>query len=399
MAEKNRHDHVKKAKLVHIITLLELGGAQENTIINCDMADRDVFDVFLVSGKGGILDKRAENIEALTFYQVEELVREINPLKDVVSLIKIFRFLRKLKKAPSGQPVIVHTHSSKAGIVGRVAAAMAGCEIIIHTVHGFGFNPLQPFPVRWFLIMLERVVGYFTDSFVLVSSDNGKRGMRLGIFKPGKTVLIRSGFNTEDFKNSSRERGRKILGYEDEQFTVGIVACFKPQKSPLDFVKAAKILRDKGYHFRYVMVGDGELRSEIMKDIVHLGLGKDFLLPGWVENIRDVIAAFDILVLTSLWEGLPKVIPQALIAGVPVVSTAVDGTSEVVENGVNGYLVDVNSPVDAALKIIRVKEGEINIETLKERSEYLTQTFSEKEMVNKHRELYLKLLEESVWKT
>lgn len=398
MVEKDRHDPLMKAKLVHIITLLELGGAQENTLINCEMADRDLFEVHLISGKGGMLDGRAERIEGLTFYQVKELVREIKPLWDAVSLLKIFRILRKLKKMSPKQPVIVHTHSSKAGIVGRVAAAMAGCEIIIHTVHGFGFNPLQSSLARRIFIMVERIVGRITDYFVLVSEDNGRRGIGLGIFDAGKTVLIRSGFNTEEFGNPSRERGREILGLEDDKFTVGMVACFKPQKSPLDFVKMANVLKEKGYDFRYVMVGDGEMGSEIMKNILDLGLGNNFLLPGWVENIRDVIAAFDALVLTSLWEGLPKVIPQALIAGVPVVSTAVDGTAEVVEDGVNGFLIDVRSPSEAAERIIRAREGEIKREALEKGKEDLISEFSEKEMVRKHRELYRKLLEAGAWK-
>lgn len=399
MAQEDRHDPVKKAKLVHIITLLELGGAQENTLINCKLADRDIFDVYLLSGRGGMLDARAEEMKDLMFYPIKDLVRKINPIKDAASLIKIFLFLRKLKKESPAQPLIVHTHSSKAGILGRTAAAMARCEIVIHTVHGFGFNPLQGRLIRWFLILLERLVGTFTDFFVLVSSDNGKRGVKLGIFKPGKTSLIRSGFKTADFIQSSREKGREVLGLKDDTFTVGMAACFKPQKSPLDFVRAAKEVKDRGYNFRYVLVGDGELRSEIMKEIVQLGLGGEFILPGWVENVGDVIAAFDLLVLTSLWEGLPKVLPQALIAGVPVIATAVDGTVEVVKDGINGFLIDVNSPKSAASKIIMVSEGALDRERLMQGAKGLADEFSEEKMVSLHRDLYLKLLEEKAWKS
>ncbi len=163
-------------------------------------------------------------------------------------------------------------------------------------------------------------------------------------------------------------------------------------------MRAAKEVKDRGYNFRYVLVGDGELRSEIMKEIVHLGLGGEFILPGWVENVGDVIAAFDLLVLTSLWEGLPKVLPQALIAGVPVIATAVDGTVEVVKDGINGFLIDVNSPKSAASKIIMVSEGALDRERLMQGAKGLADEFSEEKMVSLHRDLYLKLLEEKAWK-
>lgn len=397
MAQEDRHENVRKAQLVHIITLLELGGAQENTLANCRLADRELFEVSLVSGSGGVLDDEALIMEHINFYRVKELVREIHPLKDIISLAKIVFFLKKVKRKSPGQPVIVHTHSSKAGIIGRLAAALAGCEIVVHTVHGFGFTPLHSPLFRRFLVLLERAVSSLTDVFVLVSRKNGSQGERLRIFNMEKTVLIRSGFDTKCFMEARRETGRDFLNLDRDQYTIGMVACFKPQKSPLDFVRTAKHLKDSGRAFKYVLVGDGELRSEIMKEIVDLNLGKDFILPGWVENIEDVIASFDVMVLTSLWEGLPKVVPQALIAGVPVIATAVDGTVEVVKDGVNGYLIDVNSPGEAASKVIRVVEGYVDREGMNRMAEELRVEFSEGEMVRRHKYMYLRLLREKVW--
>lgn len=398
MAEKDRHDHVKRAQLVHIITLLELGGAQENTLINCSRADPELFDVSLISGEGGILDERGKSLTGVSFYGVPHLVRAINPVKDLRAFFTIFSILRKVKRRGEGRPVIVHTHSSKAGIIGRIAAALAGCDVIVHTVHGFGFTPLQGFFTRRFLIFLEKVVSHVTDRFVLVSRENGKEGMARGIFDGSRCTLIRSGFDTDRFMNASRERGRKLLGIEEEDFSAGMVACLKPQKAPLDFIHAAKIVKEKGEQCIFILVGDGELRPDVMEEIVESGLGPDFLMPGWIDDIWDVIAAFDVLVLTSIHEGLPKVIPQSLLAGVPVVATSVDGAVEVIEDGVNGFLVDVHDPKEVALRIEDVKKGVLTGGDAQSSREEMVVEFSSDSMVAKHKDLYLQLLQEKGWK-
>ncbi|RMG58025.1 MAG: glycosyltransferase family 1 protein [Deltaproteobacteria bacterium] len=391
MVEKNRHDTLKSV-VVHIITKLELGGAQENTLINCEKLDRGRYEVFLVSGDGGILNGRAEESLGERFIIVPSLVREINPLRDFQALLSLTALLRRIKGEFPGQPLIVHTHSSKAGILGRIAARLAGCHIIIHTVHGFGFTPLQSFLTRRFFIFLEKFVSRFTDAFVLVSEANGREGIDLGIFDGEKTVLIRSGFDVERFASGEKARGREIIGCDDGRYTVGMVACFKPQKNPLDFVRMAGFLREKGYDFQYVLVGDGELRPAIAAEIVRLGLGDSFHLTGWVEEVEHVMAAFDVLVLTSLWEGLPRVIPQALALGIPVVVTNVDGNPEVVEEGKTGYVVPPRNPQKAAEAVERVYRGEIDREALLRARERVRREFSQEMMVERHERLYDRLL-------
>ncbi len=394
MAEKDRHDALKKAVVVHVITKLELGGAQENTLINCERIGED-FDVYLVSGDGGILNDRAAEILGERFIILPTLVREIRPVKDALALASLISILRRIKREAGGIPVFVHTHSSKAGILGRIAGWISGCDFIIHTVHGFGFTPLQPRAVRGLFVFLEKAVGRITDRFVLVSTENGKTGMALGIFDGKKTRLIRSGFDVERFKAASRAKGLEILGVEEDRFTVGMVACFKPQKSPLDFVRAASLLKKRGYDFRYVMVGDGELRAGITEQIVKEGLGKDFILTGWVDEVEHVMASFDVLVLTSLWEGLPKVLPQAIVMGLPVVATRIDGNQEIVKEGVTGYLVNVHSPEEVADGIEKVYRGELEKDSFNEERRRVEIEFSDDEMVRKHRELYEQLLGET----
>jgi glycosyltransferase involved in cell wall biosynthesis len=394
MVKKNRYDNVNRAKLIHVITMLEFGGAQENTLINCSRADRDLFDVTLVSGRGGVLDERTASIEGIDHISLPTLVREIRPMDDLMAFLSIFFFIKKLKRESGGSPVIVHTHSSKAGILGRAAAYFARAEVIVHTVHGFGFTPLHGRLLKRFLIFLEKAVARFTDRFVIVAKENGKEGVRVGIFEKERCVLIRSGFDTMRFREASRDAGRERLGLEKREFAVGMVACFKPQKSPLDFIRAARVLKEKGLDCKYILVGDGELRPMVMKEIVDSGMGNDFIMTGWLEGVEEIIAALDVLVLTSLHEGLPKVIPQGLLLGVPVVATAVDGTKEIVRDGLDGYLVGVNSPGEVAARIADIAEGKLDPTKVLERRDEIAREFSENEMVAKHGELYCALLKE-----
>jgi len=154
-----------KIKVCHIITKLELGGAQKNTLYTVSNLDKEKFDVFLISGEGGILDDEAKK-QNFKKYFLKNLVREISPLNDLLALIKIFKILRKEK------PDIIHTHSSKAGIIGRIAGFLSGVKIIIHTYHGFGFNEHQRYLVKKFYIFIEKLVSFITDYFIFVSYDN-----------------------------------------------------------------------------------------------------------------------------------------------------------------------------------------------------------------------------------
>jgi glycosyltransferase involved in cell wall biosynthesis len=201
----------------------------------------------------------------------------------------------------------VHTHSSKAGILGRAAAKAAGAEVVIHSIHGFGFHDSQPAPLQRLLVGLERAVSRWTDAFIAVSRENIRQGVREKIVPPGKVRLIRSGFDTARFLAGSRERGRRLLGIPEGVPVVGTVGPFKPQKAPLDFVEVARRVRGKVPGARFVMVGDGELRPRVEQAVAEGGLSGNFLLPGWSGEVPDLLRAFDVFLLTSRWEGLPRV--------------------------------------------------------------------------------------------
>ncbi|MCK4890824.1 MAG: glycosyltransferase, partial [Candidatus Aminicenantes bacterium] len=192
---------MKKIKVIHLITKLELGGAQRNTIFTCENLDREKFEVYLMAGVGGILTpdidkmKKGGNESEEKFIFVKDLIREINPGRD----LKAYRYLKSEFKRI--KPDIVHTHSSKAGIIGRIAAKRAGVPVVIHSVHGFSFSPFQPFLKRSIYRMIEKFVSRFTDHFIFVSEGDIVSAKKLKLMNRASFSLIRSGFDFKRFKN------------------------------------------------------------------------------------------------------------------------------------------------------------------------------------------------------
>lgn len=340
-----------QVSVAHIVTKLELGGAQQNTLFTVSHLDASRFHPVLITGEPGLLDQEARALAGVEFYQVPSLVRPIRPWKDLRTLAELTRLLLRLK------PTIVHTHSSKAGILGRWAARLAGVPIIVHSIHGYGVTPRQPPAIRRMLIAIERWVGRFTTRFFAVSEANRQLGIEQGFFSADRCSLVRSGIDLEAFCKTRVDRGAKKreLGLAAERPTVGMVAPLKAQKAPLDFVRVAALVCQTMQDVQFLFVGDGELREAMEAEVERLGLGQVVHLLGWRRDIAEIMRCLDVFVLTSLWEGLPRVYLEAFASAVPVVGTRVDGASEVVLDGVNGYLVepgDVRAMADKVLSLL-----------------------------------------------
>jgi len=381
---------------------LELGGAQQNTLFTVAHLKRSVYEAVLISGTEGLLVEDALKLKDVKVYLIPELVRQIRLPKDIIALLKLRRILKQLKLHAGAKilgansAIIVHTHSSKAGILGRWAACLAGIRLIIHSIHGFSFNDFQPSLMKAFFIFLERVTSIITTKFIAVSKANIEEGISKGIFTRDKVILIRSGIDIGEHQQIGLDRvkKRKELGVNAGIPLVAMIACFKPQKSPLDFVRIAKIVSEENSEARFLLIGDGILRSKIEELIEKLKMEDKILLLGWRRDIPEIMSCIDVLVLTSLWEGLPRVFPQAMALGIPVVATKVDGAPEAIQNGVNGFLLPPRDIDGMAEKIIYLIKHPEKASEMGERGKRLIEEFDIWKMVEQQEELYSGLLKQ-----
>ena len=375
-----------KKNIMHIITKLELGGAQQNTLYSVLKHDRSKYNVYLVSGMEGFLTDKAKQLKDVKVILLPELRHEISPINDLKCLFALKKIFKKEKID------LVHTHSSKAGILGRFAAKLAGVRMIIHTVHGFSFNDVQSALKKRFYIFFERLAAKYTDKLIVVTRVDIEKGLQAGVGEAGQYVLIRSGFDIAEF-TAPRDviETRKELGIAKDLKVVGMVACFKEQKSPLDFIRMAGLVKQKYAGVKFLLVGDGVLRPEIEKLIEEKNLKNDIILTGWREDVPRLLHAMDVFVLTSRWEGLPRVLPQAMCAKKPLVATAVDGSKEAVLDGKNGYLVSPGDCPAIAARVIELLLDEEMRKRMGEAGFSMVKAWDQDEMVRQIEELYLQV--------
>lgn len=344
-------------RIVHTVTKLELGGAQQNTLFTLRNLPDD-YEAYLICGRGGFLDSEAETE---TRYRTEfcpYLIRPVHPIKDWLSYNWMVNRFRKIK------PHIVHSHSSKAGIITRWAAKKAEVPVVIHTFHGFGFNPLQSSITRGFFIWLEKIAAKKTSKLLFVSNANMKQARSLGIGEEEQYGIVRSGINIGAFsqrKPLERSYLKDKMGWDEKDLIIGNISCFKPQKALHDFIEACRRLKqlDKHDRYKFVLVGDGILRNEIEQQIKNSNLQNSFELLGWKTDMARILQSFDIMLHTSRFEGLPRVFLEAMACAVPIVATAVDGAMDVIENDENGYLVpagDIDSMVRCVQELLENNE-------------------------------------------
>ncbi len=343
-----------KKKVFHVITKLELGGAQKVTLMTLERLPLERYELALVTGSEGLLIGEAVEIPGVRTVQVASLVREIRPIQDLGALWCLYRLFRRER------PDFVHTHSSKAGILGRWAAWLAGVPYIFHTAHGFGFNRYQGAIIRTLYIWIERLTRRITTRLVFVSHSNVRTAESYNLIGNTPWILCRDAISVREFLDSDkRERKSAEWGIPPGRTLVGMVACFKPQKAPLDFVDvAAKVLESQS-DVHFVMVGDGDLRPAIESRIRERGVGDNMTLLGWRKDMPDVYASLGIVVLTSLWEGLPCVFSEAMASSRPLVVTDADGAREAITDGENGYIHaprDVDALARSVVKLVNDRE-------------------------------------------
>ena len=343
-----------KPKVIHVITKLELGGAQKVTLMTLERLPRDRYELSLVTGPDGLLVDWANRIDSLDRVWMPSLIREVRPIQDLRALVTLFRLFRREK------PHIVHTHSSKAGILGRWAAKLAGVPFIFHTAHGFAFNDFQNPAVKRVYVWLERMTTKITTKLVVVSYANAEKGEQNGVFKRGHWILCRDAISVSEFMQPGPRRQRlKEWSIPSDRLVVGMIACLKPQKSPADFVDVAARVLKQNPRAHFVLAGDGELRPQVEEKVRQHGIGDRFTLLGWQTDMPEVYRNLDVVVLTSLWEGLPCVFSEAMAGDLPIVATNVDGAREAIIHGDNGFLHephDIEGMANSVQKLLEEPE-------------------------------------------
>ncbi|MGH7258052.1 MAG: glycosyltransferase family 4 protein [Nitrospiraceae bacterium] len=375
----------------HVITKLELGGAQEVALRVVSSLDRGLFRAVLIAGPGGLLLEEAQMLPGVEVRIVSSLVREITPLNDLRALVQLVQTFRQLR------PTIVHTHSSKAGILGRLAAWMAGVPVIVHTIHGYGITPEQPGWVRRILIALEWLIGRITTFWIAVSNADLKQGLRWRLFANERVLLARPGIDPKPFiakrEGAMRDRLRSELGVGSSGILIGTVSCLKPQKAPEDFVKVARLIAQEFPEARFILVGDGELRGRIERLVGESLLSDRFHLLGWRRDIPDLMNALDVFMLTSRWEGLPCVLLEARAAAIPIVATRVGGAQEAIDEGTHGWLCQSGDIEGMARHVLRMlherRSGCRSVRPL----DTFPQEFTIGETVRRYQDLYKRLLD------
>jgi glycosyltransferase involved in cell wall biosynthesis len=379
--------------ILHVITRLIVGGAQENTMYTAARLDPSRFCAEVVSGpqtgsEGSLIDEVRAMGVPLTI--LPALLREISPAHDLSALRSLRRLMRERHFA------IVHTHSSKAGILGRVAAKVAGVPIIVHTVHGWSFHEHMSPRRRRLYVLLERFAARFTDAMIVVAQPDIEKGLAEGIGRLEQYRLIRSAIPLEAFDPTTVDSVavRQELGIPQDALVLGNVGRFSAQKNPLDWVAiAARVARAlPGVYF--LLVGDGPLRSEVETALAAAGLTNRTILTGLRRDVPRLLAAMDLFLLTSLWEGLPRVIPQAMSMEIPVVANRADGTVEAIDHGHTGFLCDpgeLGAMAEACTRLLQ--NPELCREMGRRGREYAIQEFGLDRMISDIEALYEELLQ------
>ncbi len=379
---KNRKDRIR---VVHLITKMELGGAQVNTLYTFESLDHSIFETFLLSGDGGLLNEKIKKKDG--FFIIPDLIRNIHPVRDIMAFFQIRKRLKMIK------PHILHTHSSKAGFLGRLAGFFDKIPVTIHSVHGFSFSPFHSYLKRFIYSRIEKISAPFTTHFIFVSRQDIQTARKLKLIA-NNFSLIRSGFPAREFEKPALNMValRKTYNISKDDFVCGIIAPFKPQKSLHHIIEIAAMITKSTKNIVFFIAGDGELREELEVEIRKRNLEQYFRMPGFVFDIASAIELFDCGLSCALWEGLPQSIVQMRMKKKPVIVSDIPGHREIIKDNQNGFLVKIGDYEKFKEKILFLKlhpEKSIKMGQFQD-------DFSEwkaENMVRKQQDLYVKLME------
>lgn len=342
-------------RIAHVITRLIIGGAQENTVLSCEGLHARGHEVTLISGptsgpEGSIVDRARGG--GYAFVEIPYLVRQVNPTRDLHAYLALKRLFLATR------PDVVHTHSSKAGVIGRLAAHAAGVPLIVHTIHGMSFNRTQSRAVQMAYAAAERYCARRCHAIVSVADAMTRQSLAAGIGVPNQYETIRSGMTVADFDPARvhGEANRRSWGIRPEHILVGTVARLFENKGYDQLIEIISLAAPRNQNLRFVWIGDGAHRAAYEEALRRRGLRDRVVMTGLLPPLAvpEALSAIDVLAHTSQWEGLPRAVVQALLLKKPVVSFDIDGAPEVVIPGQTGELAPLNDTAVFADHLLRL---------------------------------------------
>lgn len=380
----------KELLVLYILTKLELGGAQKVCLTLFKGVAKRGHLSGLITGAEGVLVPQIQQHENV--HLLQEFKREVglkNLPSELKSFFSMYHLIRKIKR--EHPMLIVHTHSTKAGVLGRWAAFFARVSKRVHTIHGFGFNDCQSWPKWSFFYLLEYVTSLVTTHYVCVSEKDRLTGIKKLPFFARKSSIIRAAVDWDRFYvPAKKEKTTK------QCLVIGTVSCLKPQKNIIDLLRAFKFvydqtsLNDRQYIFLHI-IGDGALRGELEEFVREKGLIEHVVFLGWQADVSKWMKGWDIFAMSSLWEGLPCAMVEARLSKLPVITYDVGGVAEIIKDGKNGYVVNVGDWQVLADRLLSLLQNHQLRMDMVNYDENLTD-FKNSSMVREHVVLYKKLM-------
>jgi len=382
-------DQYPKIRVLLVITRMTMGSTNVVLDIASHLHQHPDFEVNIVAGP--VPDYEVD-LAPLAFEKgiptkiIQSLTNRKNPLLG----LKAFSGLRALMV--HGNYDIVHTHSSMAGVIGRLAAFTARVPVIIHHVHGWGLQEDMSRIIRMLYLGLERLCARVTDRLIAVSKPTIQKGLAYHICKEDKFVLIYNGIELEKFRQQvDEQQTRSELGLDPEDKLVGMICRLDKQKNPMDFIRSAAIVIEHYPRVQFLIAGDGPLRSDCENLIDDLNLRGRFFLLGFRSDIHKILPALTFTAMSSLWEGLPFVFQEAMSAGKPVIANNVDGVGDIVIDGETGYLVTPHKPEEMADRILHLLNNDELCQKMGKIAQKYSDQFSSQQMLEKTEALYKEL--------
>ena len=387
-------------KILHIITRLDMGGSAQNTLLTCRelspkystiLAHGLSLESGMTDAERRVLDNQvsAARQKGVKILPIPCLVRRIDPFNDLRAFFTLLKLICREK------PALVHTHSSKAGILARLAAKLAGVPLIVHTPHGHVFfGHFGPLTSKIFLLM-EKVFDLITDRTVALTEGERNDYLKLGVSKPHKVDIIHSGVDIRRFAPGQTDSVtlKKRLGIGIHTRVVGTVGWLLPIKGPMHLLDAMSELWQKEIDSVLIYVGKGDLEDRLRAHALSRGVSNRVLFLGWRSDVNDIMQLFDVFVLPSMNEGMGRVLVEAMAAAKPVVASNVGGIPDLVKHGLNGFLARPGDSRELAAYIEKLL-GDDHLRTaMGARGRKLAENYTVDKMASKIDALYISLFQ------